>query len=147
MSEKGSGRPKQNTRNISIKSEMRKACLNPDYLVKKLSVALFKNTRHVMGYIHFYFRDESDHIVLICSKGRLKQIVVKSPDCKKDEYVEWGISQFRNHKHENVLKELYHQIGYIEIEGSGFTKIFTSYDEFIQWVIMNSKDKQEDDLR
>ncbi|MFH1519937.1 MAG: hypothetical protein ABIE75_05165 [Candidatus Omnitrophota bacterium] len=119
----------------SIIKELSEACFNPNYLVKRLNRVLFRDAQRTSGRIHFHFQNKSDHIILIWFKGRLKDIVVKSPDCKQSESVKWNDSQFFNYQPENVLEQLYQQIVQIEIDEHNFRKRWLAYDEFIKWLI------------
>jgi len=81
-------------RGDDVKREIFQEHLNPDRLAENLSLALSKKTGSTSGHIHIHFCGRSDHFVIVWSNGRLKQIVAKSPRCKKGRYLRWEYSQF-----------------------------------------------------
>lgn len=122
---------------VDIRNEVSEACLCPDYLAERLSGVLFEKTGHTSGHIHFHFRGKSYHIIFVWSEGKLKKIVAKSPGCRKGRHTHWKDSQFRDYNREDVLRRLYNRIECIEIDGDSFNKTWSSYTEFISWLIEN----------
>lgn len=116
---------------------MSQECLNPDYLVERLSSVLSEKIKHTLGHIHCHFRSKSDHIIFVWSKGTLKKIAVKSPSCKKGQSVRWKDSQFCDYNRGDILRELYDEIERIEIDGETLSKIWPSCGEFVEWLFEN----------
>jgi len=102
-----------------------------------LTLGLSKKTKSTSGHIHFYFRNKSDHIVIVWSNGLLKRIVAKSPHCKKGQCVKWEYSQFCDYKREEVIEKLCEEIEYAQIDRDGFNKRWSSYGDLIWWLVEN----------
>ncbi len=115
-------------------TQILRACLDPNDLVEWLSEVHFVNTSHRSGHVHFYFRDKSDHIILVWSKGQLKKIIAKSPRCKKGQYIRWEESQFRDYQSEEILEKLCDEIELVRIDDGGFNQSWPSYAGFINWL-------------
>ena len=123
-----------NSEKDAVHEDQLKIYFDINNLVKKLSAIFSKKSRQIRGHIHFYFQDKTDHIILAWSKGKVKQIIAKSPHCKKGEYVKWGSSQFCDYKPEDVLGKLYDKIKDIRIDDGNFRKTWPSYAKFIKWL-------------
>lgn len=120
-----------------IINEISQECLNTDQLVGHLTLSLSKKIKSTSGHVHIHFRNKSDHIVIVWSNGRLREIGAKSAGCKKGQFVKWEISQFCDYKGQEVLEKLYDKIESMEIDGEEFNKIWLSYNEFIRWLVEN----------
>ncbi len=120
-----------------IDTQILQAYLDPNDLVEKLSQVHLKNTKHHSGHIHFHFRDKSDHIILVWSKGKFKQTIAKSPRCKNGQYVHWKDSEFRDYNREDVLGELCDEIELVTIDHDCLNKTWPSYYDFIDWLLQN----------
>lgn len=120
---------------VIVRNETLQQCLDPDRLVGNLTLALTKRIKSTSGHVHIHFYDKSDHLVIVWSNGKLREIVAKSQDCEKDQCVKWDRSQFADYKREDVLGQLYNEIEQIRIDDGGFNKTWFSYSEFIEWLI------------
>jgi len=111
-------------------------CLDPEKLAENLARVFLKKTSHSVGHIHFYFRNTSDHVILIWAEGKLAKVLAKSPHCEKGEYTRWSESQFCDHERKAVFKTYHPQISRIEID-EGLRKSWPSYPKFINWLAAN----------
>ena len=118
----------QNNKNVEM--------YDPDCLVKKLSDVFSRKTRRRSGHVHFYFRNKSDHIILLWLEGWLDKILAKSANCKKGRYTHWEDSGFSNYKRQDILQELHNEIERVEID-SGLSKAWSSYAQFVNWLTKN----------
>jgi hypothetical protein len=121
----------------NIDTQILNAYLDPNDLAEKLSEIHYKDTKHRSGHIHIHFRDKSDHIILVWSKGQLKRIIAKSPRCKKGQYVHWKDSEFRDYNRQDVLGELCNEIELITIDHDGVKNTWSSYYDFIDWLLQS----------
>lgn len=119
----------------NLDTQILNAYLDANDLVEKLSHVHFTKTNHRSGHIHIHFRDKSDHIIILWSKGMLKRIIAKSPRCKKGRHIRWKNSEFRDYNREEVLGELCNEIELITIDQDGFKKTWPSYYDFIDWLL------------
>jgi len=124
-----------NNENGKIIEDTARECFNVQCFIKKLSSRYLSETKQFTGHIHFHFRKKSDQIIFVWSMDQLKRIVAKSQHCKKNQYVPWGSSEFRDCKPEDVLGKFYNEIEYIETDEPFFSKKWLSYAEFIKWLI------------
>ncbi len=123
---------------VIVRNETSQECLNPDRLVGNLTLALSKKIEGTSGHVHIHFRGKSDHLIIIWSNGRLREMVAKSPGCEKGQCVKWDESQFTDYKREDVLREFYNEIERIRIDSGGFNKTWPSWQAFIDWLIQEN---------
>lgn len=122
---------------VATKNEISQECLNPEHLVGNLTLSLSKKIKSTSGHIHVHFRNKSDHLVIVWSNGVLREIVAKSPGCKKGRCVKWAKSQFCDYKREEIIEKLHSEIERMEVDEGDFKKTWPSYSDFIDWLIGN----------
>ena len=107
---------------------------DPDYLVERLHRVFAERTNSDSGHIHLYFRNKSDHIIIIWAKGQLRKIVAKSPNCRKGQYVRWMDSEFGDCERWDILRKFHNEIEYIKINMNGFDRTWSSCADFMKWL-------------
>lgn len=120
---------------VIVKNETSEQCLDPDKLSENLTLALSKKMNGTSGHIHIHFRGKSDHLIIVWSHGRLREIVAKSQGCEKGQCVKWDRSEFADYEKKDVLVQLYGEIELMRIDEGGLNKKWRSYSEFIDWLI------------
>ena len=119
------------------KDEVSKRCFDPDYLVERLHRVFFEQTDSESGHIHLYFRNKSDHIIIIWSEGQLRKIAAKSPNSGKGQYIHWIDSEFGDYERQDILRKLHNEIECIKIDMDGFDRTWPSCAEFMKWLEEN----------
>ncbi len=131
-------RTERNSITADIRNEISQKCLDPERLVGNLTLALSKKINGTSGHVHIHFRNKSDHLVIVWSNGRLREIVAKSPRCEKGQCVKWDRSQFADYEREEVPGQFYNEIERIRTNEGGFSKTWSSWQGFIDWLIQEN---------
>ena len=112
-------------------------CFDPDYLVERLHRAFAERIDSDSGHIHLYFRNKSDHIIIIWSEGQLRKIAAKSPNCRKGQYIHWMDSEFGDCERQDILRKFHNEIECIKIDMDGFDRTWSSCADFMEWLEKN----------
>lgn len=123
---------------VGVRNETSQECLNPDRLVVNLTLAFSKKIKSTSDHMHINFCGKSDHLVVVWSSGRLREIAAKSPRCEKGQCVKWDRSQFADYKREEVLGQFYNEIEHIRTNEGGFSKTWSSWQGFVDWLIQEN---------
>lgn len=86
------------------------------------------------GHVHFMYKEKKGHLILVLHKGKLKQIVAKSPGCKKGEYTDWSESEFSDYSPKKAFLKFSDQVDRIIIDDRKFKKSWKSMDDFMNWL-------------
>jgi len=75
-----------------------------------------------------------DHIVLVCAKGKLRQIIAKDKDCKEKECKDWLESEFRDYSPEEAFSHFSDDISEIRTDDRYIQKSWDSMAAFLKWI-------------
>ena len=106
-----------------------------NYMVERLSIILAKKTNETSRYIHYYFRNEANHIVSIRSEAKLGKIIESSPGCKKGQYIPCRDFESCEYERKDVLRRFHNEIKRADIDMNGFRKIWPSHLKSMNWLV------------
>lgn len=105
-----------------------------DNLPEQICEVFKRKTGHNGGNVYFSYRNKQDYLALSFYNGKLKDVLVKNKNCKKEDSIEWTDSEFSGFSQREAFLEFSEQIEKIIIEEQRFSVSWVSLFDFLGWL-------------